>query len=110
MASGFLALASPAMAGPLEDAHAAYERGDYATAMSLWRPLADQGDTVAEDNLGLMYFRGQVVPQDYAQAFAWWRLAAVQGDTGPPHSRNLSWWVRHGSAVRSRRCDLLSTT
>lgn len=54
MASGFLASASSAMAGPLEDAHAAYRRDDYATAMSLWSPLADQGDTVAQRNLGLM--------------------------------------------------------
>jgi len=77
VASGFLALASPTMAGPLEDAHAAYQRDDYATAMSLWRPLADQGDTSAQRNLGLMYFRGQGVPQDYAQAFAWWHLAAA---------------------------------
>ena len=97
VASGFLAFASPAMAGPLEDAHAAYERGDYATAMSLWRPLADQGDTVAERNLGLMYFRGQVVPQNYAQAFAWWRVAAAQGDTGA--RRNLGLMYIHGQGV-----------
>ena len=32
--------AVPAVAGPLEDADAAYDRGDYATALRLWRPLA----------------------------------------------------------------------
>jgi uncharacterized protein len=82
VASGFLAFASSAMAGPLEDANAAYQRDDYATAISLWRTLADQGDMVAERSLGLMYFRGQGVPQDYVQAFAWWRQAAVQGTRG----------------------------
>ena len=97
IASGLLAFASPAMAGPLEDAHAAYERGDYATAMSLWRPLADQGDAGAQRNLGLMYFRGQVVPQDYAQAFAWWLVAAGQGDAGA--QRNLGLMYIHGQGV-----------
>ena len=47
--SGFLALAImalvvPASAGPLEDGLAAYNRGDYATALKFWRPHAEQGD------------------------------------------------------------------
>jgi TPR repeat protein len=42
-----LNLAAPAEAGPFEDASAAYERGDYATALRLWRPLADQGDAAS---------------------------------------------------------------
>ena len=35
--------ASHAIAGPLEDAAAAYDRGDYATARRLYLPLAEQG-------------------------------------------------------------------
>jgi hypothetical protein len=31
---------------PFEDGVAAYERGDYATAMRLWRPLAEQGKPI----------------------------------------------------------------
>jgi TPR repeat protein len=31
------------MALAFEDGMAAYQRGDYATAMRLWRPIADQG-------------------------------------------------------------------
>ena len=50
--SGFLALAVmalavPANVGPFEDGMAAYERGNYATAMRIWRPLAGQGDILA---------------------------------------------------------------
>ena len=37
-----------AMAGPLEDAVAAFQRQDYMTAIRLFRPLADQGDPVAQ--------------------------------------------------------------
>jgi TPR repeat protein len=42
-------------AGPLEDGVAAYRRSDFATALRLLRPLADQGDAVAQARLGLMY-------------------------------------------------------
>jgi uncharacterized protein len=70
----------PAGAGPVEDAAAAYKRGDYATAMRLFRPLADEGDASAQVVLGFMYKRGRGVPQDFAEAVRWYHLAADQGD------------------------------
>src|SRR5262245_35944898 len=63
-----LALASPlsmaggSVAGPFEDAQAAHGRSDYATALRLWRPLADQGNAAERGNdgaqfsVGLLYF------------------------------------------------------
>jgi hypothetical protein len=82
LAGGVLALAlvGPVMGGPLEDAGAAYGNGDYATAMRLFRPLAEQGDALAQTALGLMYDQGQGVPQHYVQAAEWFRKAADQGD------------------------------
>jgi TPR repeat protein len=53
-----LSLAAPVAAGPYEDAAAAYNGGDYAAALRLLRPLANQGDAGAQFNLGLMYARG----------------------------------------------------
>jgi hypothetical protein len=35
-------------AGPLEDGVAPYQRGDFAAALTLWRPLADQGNADAQ--------------------------------------------------------------
>ena len=40
---------------------------------------ADWGDADAQYNLGVMYHKGDGVPQDYAQAAKWFRLAADQG-------------------------------
>jgi len=60
-----------------EDGVAATLKGDYATAMRLWRPLADQGVASAQYNLGVMYANGQGVPQDYAAAVSWYRKAAA---------------------------------
>jgi hypothetical protein len=57
----------------------AYERGDYATALHEWQPLAEQGIAVAQYNLGVMYDNGQGVMQDYAAAVKWYDLAAAQG-------------------------------
>lgn len=68
-----------AVAGPLEDATAARENGDYATALKLLRPLI-KAVAEAEFNLGLMYAQGQGVPQDDAAALNWYRKAADQGD------------------------------
>jgi hypothetical protein len=79
-----LSLTAPVAAGPPEDmaaaATAAFGSGDYATALRLIRPLADQGFAGAQCNLGLMYRNGLGVPKDYAEAVKWYRLAANQGD------------------------------
>jgi len=75
-----LALSGLAVAGPLEGAEAAYKRGDYATALRLFRPLAEQGNASAQSSLGFMYEYAQGVPQDYVAAAKWHRLAAQQGN------------------------------
>jgi hypothetical protein len=54
-------------------------RGDYATALREWRPLAEQGDALAQYNLGVLYRKGRGVPQDDVQARQWYAKAAAQG-------------------------------
>ncbi len=79
LCAGFtLGLTAPAWAG-FDEGEAAYQRGDYATAIREWRPLAKQGVADAQYNLGVMYGEGLGVPQDYAKAVGWWRKAADQG-------------------------------
>jgi TPR repeat protein len=41
--------------------------------------LAEKGNAEAQYNLGVMYAKGEGVPQDYAGAVKWYRLAAEQG-------------------------------
>ena len=79
LCAGFtLGLTAPAWAG-FDEAVAAYQRGDYATAIRELRPLAEQGDADAQFNLGTMYGIGLGVPQDFAKAVKWYRKAAEQG-------------------------------
>ncbi len=74
----------------------AYERGDYATALSEWRPLADQGDAVAQYNLGVLYEKGQGAPQDYAQARQWYEKAAAQEHAKAQSNIGLLYAKGHG--------------
>ncbi len=83
--TGVLLCASQvATAGPIEDGQAAFDRGDYATASSLWRSLAEQGDVRAQFHLGKMYQQGYGVPQDYVRAYMWFNVVASSpnGETG----------------------------
>ena len=41
---------------------------------------AQNGDPVAEEKLGILYYKGKDVPQDYGKAFAWAMEAAIQGN------------------------------
>ena len=70
---------SVARAGDFEDATEAYQKGNYAKAIELLRPLATQGYADAQYNLGQTFLYGQGVAQDYQEAANWFRLAAEQG-------------------------------
>ena len=81
-----LAIGGVAVAGPFEDAEAAYARGDYETALRLWRQLADQGNAQAQNKLGEMYlnglfqaFKGELVHQNCAEALRLLNFAANHG-------------------------------
>jgi hypothetical protein len=58
---------------------AAYQRKDYAEALTWYHMAADQGYAAAQNNLGVMYRRGLGVVQDYTEAARWYRVAADQG-------------------------------
>ncbi|MFZ7136482.1 tetratricopeptide repeat protein [Avibacterium avium] len=58
----------------------AANKNDFATAFKLWLPLAEQGNAVAQNSLGVMYEKGQGIKQDYAEAVKWYLQAAEQGN------------------------------
>ncbi|MEE2933563.1 MAG: tetratricopeptide repeat protein [Pseudomonadota bacterium] len=68
---------------------AAYKRGDYATAVREWKPLAKQGHAKSQYNLGVMYRDGQGVPKNYKTAAKWYTLAAKQGYANAQYSLGL---------------------
>jgi TPR repeat protein len=77
---GLLLVITGASAGSVQDGEAAYQKGDYETALKLWRPLAEQGDAEAQRSLGWMYGTGHGVPRDQTQATKWYLKSAEQGN------------------------------
>jgi S1-C subfamily serine protease len=88
--------AEPTTAGPLEEAEAAYHRGNYATALRLFRPFADQGNANAQYYLGVMYATGHGIPEDDAAAVSWFRKAADQGNAEAQSSLGTMYFGGHG--------------
>jgi hypothetical protein len=83
LAGGLLVVGTFAFAeaGQLEAGEAAYFKHDYANAMRLLRPLADSGNTPAQNRVASIYFwGGHGVQQDAAQAALWYRKAAERGN------------------------------
>jgi TPR repeat protein len=54
-------------------------RRNFAEAESWYRKAAEQGNAMAQANLGLMYFNRQSTGQDAAEAESWLRKSAEQG-------------------------------
>jgi TPR repeat protein len=89
-------LAVTAFGGQFEDGIAAYDRGDYATAFRLMKPLAEKGDARAQHNLAVMYDYGRGTPQDYTKALKWYRRAAGQGSPEAQHNLGLMYYYGQG--------------
>ena len=90
--------ASTFAAGDYEDGWAAIDRGDYATALKKWHPLAEMGFPEAQFSLGVMYEKGQGVRQDFEQALTWYRKAAEKEFAAAQY--NLGVMYLHGQGVQ----------
>ena len=75
----------------------AAQSGDFATALREWTPLAEQGASDAQYNLGIMYNTGRGVLQDHKTAIKWFRLSAEQGSANAQY--NLGVMYDNGRGV-----------
>ena len=75
----------------------AYNKEDDATALKIWRPLAEKGYAKAQYYLGIMYNYGQGVLKDYKEAVKWYRKAANQGNASAQN--NLGVMYENGQGV-----------
>jgi TPR repeat protein len=74
-------LAVPALAASptVKDGVEAWQKGNHAAAVAIWRNLAQKGDSDAAFNLGQAYRLGRGVPADSGQAKKWFETAANKG-------------------------------
>lgn len=61
--------------------YTASDRSNYATALKIWLPLAQQGDRQAQTYVGQIYEKGLGLAPDYTVAAHWYQQAAAQGDS-----------------------------
>ncbi len=72
----------------LDKGVAAMNAGDFNAAITVFRPLAEAGNTAAQNNLGWLYFNGKGVPENDAEATKLFQQAAEKGPgRGPVQSR-----------------------
>ena len=57
----------------------AAQSGDFKASLFEWTPLAEQGNAMAQFNLGHMYANGYGVPENDKTAVKWFTKAAEQG-------------------------------
>ena len=97
--SSFAMFGSPALAqeDALQKAVQAYNQDDYVEAVKWYRLSAEQGNANAQFMIGLMYDRGEGVPENDAEAVKWYRLAAEQGDAEAQY--NLGNMYANGEGV-----------
>ena len=81
----------------LQKGFAAAKRGDFATALREWKPLAKQGNADAQYNLGVMYRTGDGVSKDNKAAAKWYTRAAEQGHASAQY--NLGTMYDNGQGV-----------
>jgi hypothetical protein len=87
--------------GDAATGRAAYEKGDYARAMSEWQSAADRGDAEAQFGLGSLYELGAGdLKQDYKRADYWYQKAAAQ-DYGEAQYRLALIWAAGGDDLAS---------
>jgi TPR repeat protein len=89
--------AGPAAADSLQDGARYFQRADYNRALASWRPLAIQGNPVAQNNLGIMYLDGKGVPQNTSEAVRYLSLSAAAGSS--LGQNNLGGLYRDGKGV-----------
>ncbi len=74
------AFGAGARAQNYDDGMRAYNAGDFAKALEIWGPVAENGDAVAQYSLGkLLENGGAGVPRDMVAAAQWYQRSASQG-------------------------------
>ena len=80
----------------IHDACSAFNRKDYTEALRLYKSLANQGNSCAQNNLGIIYGGGLGVPVNHSEAAYWYRKAAVQGNAAAQANLGLLYEKGHG--------------
>jgi uncharacterized protein len=80
------------------DPKAFFEKGQYKKAYALWQPLANRGDFVAQNYIGIHHYLGLGTNKNYKLAKEWFEKAAIQGFADAQY--NLGVMYENGEFVK----------
>ena len=75
----------------------AYKKGNYASALAEWLPIASQGVAEAQYNLAGMYAKGYGVKINDEQAVIWYKKAAEQGHGRSQYNLGVMYLIGSGT-------------
>ena len=87
---------SNAWAASYAEGKQAYLDKDYARALEILKPLAENGDSQAQVTLGIMYDFGHGLAKDPAKAIEWYIKAAEQGIPVVQHDVGVKYFQGQG--------------
>jgi TPR repeat protein len=71
---------------------------NYEEALKWYRKSAEQGNPLAQVNLGRMYERGYGLAQNYEEALKWYRKSAEKGDAAAQYNLGVMYCFGQGVA------------
>ncbi len=77
--AGLLWLSQNLLAADYEAGKQAFLQQDYARAIEILQPLAEEGNSQAQVTMGIIYDNGHGVGKNPEKAFEWYMMAAEQG-------------------------------
>jgi hypothetical protein len=77
-----------------------YDSKDYKSAFPLFVKLASEGNPIAQDYLGTMYFVGYGIEKDYVQALYWFKKEADKGI--PAAQKKVDYMYEMGLGVEKK--------
>ena len=97
LALAFSISLSHAAPDPMQESVRHFQKADYSAALAVWRPLADKGNRVAQNNLAILYLDGKGVKQNTSEAVRYLSLSAASGSS--LGQNNLGGLYREGKGV-----------
>jgi len=81
-----------------DDPKVLFDQGKYEEASMLWQPLANKGDPVAQNYMGIIYYLGLGKARNYKVALEWFEKSAVSGFADAEY--NLGVMYENGESVK----------
>jgi hypothetical protein len=79
----------------------AYKDKDYKSAFEIWHKLAEEGDSIAQNSLGVLFQKGQGVDKDFSLSYKWFKKSAEKGYT--PAQVSLGYIYDQGMGISQNK-------